>query len=182
MKEKLAKGGWVVTIPVSLMALAYVTLFFLPRMRAISDVRQQLRQREDFISQADKLQPTNDRVAKELHETQEYCETWRSRAVDERQLEALFSKIGQLAEGNGARILRFEPQPAVTHARLRTIPILFNFSAPFASVQQLARGLEELPASIWVDHLKIENADQDGKSVKVEMKLVLFADNPEKSD
>ena len=37
MRHKLPSGGWIVTIPVSLMALAYLALFFLPRMHAIRE-------------------------------------------------------------------------------------------------------------------------------------------------
>jgi len=182
MKEKFSQGGWVVTIPVSLMALAYVAMLFLPRMRSVADVRQQLRQREDYISQSDRLQPTTQRVAEELKAIDEYCKFWQTRTVNERELESLFSQIGLLAKENGAKILRFEPQPPVALEQVRKIPVLFSFAAPLKSVQKLARALEELPASIWVDQFKIENTDQAGKTVKVEAKLVLFADNREKSD
>ena len=182
MRHKLPSGGWIVTIPVSLMALAYLALFFLPRMRDIHDMRHELQQREDYIARADKLRPAAERVGKELTETLAYCNAWQDHCIDEHELEALFSKIGQLAEANGARILRFEPQPPVAYERVRKIPVIFSFAAPFASVQQLARGLEELQASNWVDHFKIETSSEDGKLVKAELNLVLFADNPEKSD
>src|SRR6185295_2967135 len=104
MKEKFSQGGWVVTIPVSLMALAYVAMLFLPRMRSVADVRQQLRQREDYISQSDRLQPTTQRVAEELKAIDEYCKFWQTRTVNERELESLFSQIGLLAKENGAKI------------------------------------------------------------------------------
>ena len=42
MRHKLPSGGWIVTIPVSLIALAYLALFFLPRMRDIREMRHEL--------------------------------------------------------------------------------------------------------------------------------------------
>jgi Tfp pilus assembly protein PilO len=61
------------------------------------------------------------------------------------------------------------------------IPLSIGLLGSFGQIEAFLRSLEGLPATIWVDSIKIAAA-QDAKPVCGEIRLVVFAVNSENSD
>ncbi len=98
------------------------------------------------------------------------------------QLPVLFSRISDITKSHNTITTRFEPQPPLEYESFRQLSLNLGVSGPFADVYCVARDLELLPTRVWIDDLKFRAPSEPGKPVECEMFLVVFVDNPEKTD
>ena len=182
MTAPIRRGSWIVILPLAAIAGGYVFLFFLPGRRAIAELRQQVRAKQDFVAEADKLQQTLRETKHEMEKTQAYVAACRRRIPDEKELGAVFGQIHQVADAAGIRVTRFDPQPPVVYEQLRRVPVLIGCIGSFAQMYEFVRNLEALPTLLWVGTLKTEKDGRNVKNVQCEIGLAIFAGNSEHSD
>jgi Tfp pilus assembly protein PilO len=182
MTTPVRRGSWIVILPLAAVAAAYVVFFFLPGRRAIAELRQQARAKQDFVAEADRLQQTLRDGKQEMEKTQAYVAACRRRIPDEKELGTVFGRIHQVADAAGIRITRFDPQPPVVYETLRRVPVLVGCSGSFAQMYEFLRNLEALPTSLWVGSLKAEKDGRNAKNVQCEVGLAIFAGNSGHSD
>ena len=180
--NKFKQSSWIITVPLVAAALAYMMLVFLPGMKAIAQITEQVRTKQEYLAQADKLRPLLDQVTRSLAETETYNSQWMTRTIEAEKLPILFGQISELAKASGATITRFEPQPGVKYKSMHRVPLALAIGGDFNSIQVFLKSLEELPAAIWVEDLKLSGGGQDGKNIVCEMILAIFTGNSEKSD
>lgn len=173
---------WAVTLVLAGAALAYVFGVFLPRMRAISAVRQRVTSKHELIAKAAKLAPTVAHLTGELSATCEYVSREQQRLALPADLPRLYGQISNLVSASGGATGRLEPQAAVTLAQLRKVPLTLSVSGSFESISRILAALEALPACIWVEDLRIDAQRETGGNVKADMLLAIFVDNHDISD
>jgi len=182
MKNNIRRGSWFVTVPLAAVAVAYVAFVFLPGRRAVGELKQQISQKQEFITQATGVVTSLGTTREELEGTRAYNGAWRQRAPAARKLSAFYGQIYELTKAAGTATTRFDPEPVVTRNQIREIPLTMGCAGSFAQVYEFLRGLEGLPAEIWVDRLQLEKSSEKGGLVNCELSLVVFACNPENSD
>jgi Tfp pilus assembly protein PilO len=182
MKNRGRSDSWQLLVPLAAVTAVYVWYFFLPRMTAIREVRQQLDTKQQFIAQSVKMRPALDAAVAELRRTNAYCELWSGRNIERTQMAALYGRISQVAKDSGAVTSRFEPVAALDYESFQKGPVVFAVSGSFAAVEQLILGLETLPQNIWVEDVKLQSPREAGQDVKCELNLAIFINKAEKSD
>ena len=85
-----------------------------------------------------------------------------------------FEKLNVMAGDAGLAIARFRPQPVVVHEKIDEIPLVINCLGGFAHVYEFLRSVKRLPATIWIESIKIENAKKNAKNVACRVNLVGF--------
>ena len=188
MKTGIRRSSWIVTVPVAAAAVAYITLSFLPNRHAISEARNQIKEKQDYIVQAGSLDNAL-RIAEEELEKIRACTTaWQRQAPVEGELSALYGQIHELAKATGTAVTRFDPEPVVRYERISRIPVGMACVGSFAEICGFLEGLEGLPLEIWVDELRLGRViqggqvGQEGQSVSCELTLAVFVNNSENSD
>ena len=181
MKTKVHRGSWIVTVPLAAASIAYIMLVFLPGRRAIGEARDQIEQKQDYITRAAGL-PALRAAQQALEKTQAYNTTWEEHAPAQGRLSALYGRIHALAEAAGTTTTRFDPEPLVSYDNLLQIPLVVGCTGSFAQVCEFLRGLEGLQATIWMESVDLEHLVGVGESITCELNLVVFVDNPEISD
>ena len=61
------------------------------------------------------------------------------------------------------------------HEKIREIPLLIDCSGRFAQVHEFLRNVERLPATVWIESIKIENMKDNAKNVTCKVNLVGFS-------
>ena len=182
MNRVFQRGSWVVTLPMACAAIVYLAFLFLPRMKAIGAVMEQLHTKQNYIAQAVKMRPMLHRIEVELAEATAYNAQWQARCPRSSELSALFGRISQLAKQQGTTVTRFEPLPAVEYQTLHRVPVTLGVKGSFAAIDSLIASVEGLPISIWIEDVKLTAPREPGQSAMCEMSLAVFVDNREKSD
>ena len=182
MKGKLRHSSLTITVLVAGAALAYVFFFFLPKMRVLEGVRQQIHSKQDYVDRSAKLVASIHQAKKTMEETRSYTDVQKSYCVKQEDLTALFGKLNQIGRKSGVKTTRFEPQAAVAYQTLAKVPILLTVKGQFGSIQSLLYELENLPATIWVEDLKLVAAREDGKATECSLTVGVFTSNSDKSD
>jgi Tfp pilus assembly protein PilO len=182
MSSAFRQSSWTVTLPLAAIAVAYVSLVWLPGRRAILEVQEQVETKRQFVSQATELSQALAISQRELDKAEAVVARWEQASPQKRTIPAFYGKINALAKDAGLAIARFDPQAFVVHEKIEEIPITVGCSGGFAQVFDFLRGIEQLPATVWVESIKLEKSDKDTKDVRCELDLVVFSDNPRSSD
>jgi Tfp pilus assembly protein PilO len=182
MSRPFQQSSWSVTLPLAAIALAYVSLVWLPGRRAIREVQDQVETKRQFVAKAADLPQALALSQRELDKAEAVVARWEKAAPRKRSIPALYGKINALAKDAGLAVARFDPQPFVVHEKVREIPIVVNCSGRFGQVFEFLRTVETLSATVWVESIKLEKTDKDAKDVRCELNLVVFSDNPRSSD
>jgi Tfp pilus assembly protein PilO len=182
MKSPVRHSSWMVTIPLAVAAVAYVFFVFLPQKRAIGQIREQIKQRQDYIVEAGTRAGAVEAAQEELETTTAYSTAWSQRAPAERGLSATYARIQELAKAAGTAVVRFDPEPVVRYETISLAPLKLGCIGSFAEVCGFLEDLERLPLGIWVTELRLERSRQNEESVQCEITLGIFACNSEDSD
>ncbi len=182
MKNTIHHSSWVVTLPLTAAAVAYILLFYLPGERAIGRLQEQIKAKQDYIVGADSVL-TALRTAQQKHEKAlAYSTAWRQNAPTQENLSSRYWKINELANTAGTTITRFDPQPPVEYNTIRQIPLALGCTGTFAQIYEFLRGVESLPIEIWISAVKLEKIEGPAGTIDCELTLVMFGDNSDNSD
>lgn len=162
--------------------LGYLFWSFMPGMRAVAGIREQIDAKQDYINDAPKLTDAIKQVQLELDATKTYVAAQRKRYPTQAELTVLFGNINRVARDHQMKVTRFEPQATVNLETLAKLPVLFTAEGSFANVHAMIGELEKLPAAIWIDELKVDASREGGKIVQANLMLGVFVDNHEKSN
>ena len=181
-KPKIRRGNWVVTVPMAAVAVAYVTLFFLPGRKAVDELRSQIKLKRDCVAQASGLAAMLQFQQQQLDQAKAYGAAWRERAPLVEERSALEGKIHALAEAAGVTTTRFNPEAIIPHETIKEVPVAIECNGTFAQVCTFLGSLESLPLPIWINSTAMEKIDATTEYVKCEITVVVFTDNPNNSD
>ena len=176
------RATWLAAICMASTAAVYMAFFFVPNMRSIRSTLAELESRHAFILDAQKTRRVAEQLQTELDETVAYIEKYERQLLAQHELPTLFSQISHITKTHGVTTTKFEPQPPVAYDSLSKVSIGLGLSGKFADVHEALRDLEGLEAQIWFDDLKFRGPREIGKTAEAEIILVVFVDNPEKSD
>jgi Tfp pilus assembly protein PilO len=176
------RANWIAVGLVFAAATVYMLLFFLPRMRAIARSLDELDSRLAYVLEAQKSARATDLMQHQLDDVLGYIEQHDEQLMSQDDLPILFRRISDISKANNAITTRFEPHPDVPYHSFKKASVNLGVHGPFAAVHGVVRDLEALPMRIWVDDLKIRKSGETGENVECDMHLVVFVDNPEKSD
>lgn len=182
MKSRLQRQSYLIIGVVLAVAVGYPICAFFPKMRAISRVRQEIRQKQDFVTQTEKLRPQVEQQKAALSSTFAYNKKQRARLVPADDLSRIYSSISKLAKQAGVTTTRFEPHPPVPYDEFRKIPIGLGVSGSSDGVRSLISEIEQLPYTIWLDGVKLESFGENSETTRCQLDLAIFVDNREISN
>jgi Tfp pilus assembly protein PilO len=181
-KSPRQRGSWLVTIALAVAAGVYMFYSFIPTAAAIRQQREEIRTRQEFITQSTYMPQILADTQKQIDRANEYSARWHARLATPSRLPALLGRITKQADLAGTSTTRFEPQVAHQLEQLRDVPITFGTRGSFAQVGGMLARLEQMPDLIWVDEMRLSEAREDSENVQCELRLIVFAGNSEKSD
>ncbi|MGD9722400.1 MAG: type 4a pilus biogenesis protein PilO [Pirellulales bacterium] len=179
---RMTRANWLVIGVVAVAAVAFMSLVFVPQMRAISRSIDELDSKLAFVLEAQKSARTTELIERQRAEMQAYINRYDDQLLEQDDLPDLFRQVSQFAKSHDAVTTRFEPHPPVPLRSMRMTPLSLGVSGPLASIHGLLHELESLPVRIWVDDMKLKAAREPGKAAECDLHLVVFIDNPEKTD
>jgi len=180
--SKVRRSSWTVTLPVTAVGIAYVTLWFLPQNRAISKIRDEVQEKQQYVVQASYTVDALRQAEAELNETLQYTNTWYNRTPVEGDLSATFGRINALGEEAGATITQFDPEPVVHQETLSLAPLRVGCLGSFGEICGFLEQIERLPFNVWIKELRLQQNRQDGGHVLCELILAIFTSNSGDSD
>jgi Tfp pilus assembly protein PilO len=180
--KKIRRGSWIVTVPITAVAVAYVMLFFLPGSKTIAELKKQTAEKQSYVETSAGLAAALKIANTECKKAEGYHNAWKHHAPKQRELAALFGDIHRLAKEAGTTTTRFDPEPLVQHGYLREIPLSMGCKGTLSEIFEFLRSLESMPLAVWVNSVKIGKTDASTETMDAEITLIVFAGNPEDSD
>jgi Tfp pilus assembly protein PilO len=176
------QSSWVVTLSLAAIAIVYLKFVWLPGRRAIQEMSQQVEMKQAFLAQSTGVAAMLVGVQHQVDRADSIASEWDKASPGKRGIPQLYGTINSLAKEAHLATGRFDPQPFVTHERLREIPLTMSCTGSFSQLHEFLRELEGLPATIWVDSIRLEKLAPPAQDVQCELSLVVFTNNPQDSD
>ena len=176
------QSSWIVTLSLAALAIVYLKFAWLPGRRVIQEMSQQVETKQAFLAQSTGLSAMLIGVQHELDRANSIVAQWEKASPGKRDIPQLYGKINSLAKEAHLATGRFDPQPFITHEKLHEIPLAVSCSGTFVQIHDFLRNVEGLPATIWVESMRIEKTAPATKDVQCELNVVVFSDNPQDSD
>jgi Tfp pilus assembly protein PilO len=177
-----APRSWLITALLASLAVAYVAFVFVPAQASIATLRGQLNERRQHILQAQGLALPVEHASKQLAATREVSDKWRSAAPSAAELSANFAQLSAEAKAAGVVIERFDPQTPAELQVLSQHAVNVHFHGQFAAVFDFLRRIEELPATVWISHLRIATDGGPSATLRGELNLTIFVDRTGSAD
>jgi Tfp pilus assembly protein PilO len=178
MSTAFRQSSWIVTLSLAAIAIVYLKFAWLPGRRAIQEMSQQVEIRQAFLAQSTGLAAMLTGVQGELDKADAIVRQWEDASPGKRDIAQLYGTINSQAKEAHLTTGRFDPQPFVAYEKLREIPLAVSCSGTFAQIHDFLRKVEGLPATVWVESMRIEKSAQNAKDVQCELSLVIFSNNP----
>lgn len=173
---------WVVTLGISLAALAYVLFVFLPVQRAIAKLSRQLKDKRLHVIQADQLnRPLADEKLR-LAEIRRHTDTWAQNAPDPQELATFYARISEQARQTDVQLVKFEPQPPRNLQTLRQYGMALSIQGDFEQLFEFMTRIEKLPQTIWPTHVSLSQPEGGAARLQCEMTLTFFGDLVDSTD
>jgi len=182
MTAKARRGSWLVTLPLALLAVGYLMLFYLPGRRAISRATDQVEERRQVLDQSTGLLGVIHVAQQETGKADRFVRQWEANCPPIAELSQLYGEIYALAEAAGAGVTRFDPEAIVRGERIVKIPLKMGCQGRFEQLFAFLAGLEGLRYEVWITDLRMERVAEDRENTSCELSLLVFAGNSGNSD
>ena len=182
MKSSSARSSWLITAGLAAVSICYLYFVFLPTRRGIEKLRVELSNKRAYLAQQPGLQVSLAAAEADLAAAQQYVNDWRRTTPAAGELSGTYGRIHRLAKSAGVQLEKVDPQTVTNLQTIRKIPLRLSTEGTFAQTHAMLREIELLPASPWVESLRIERGKNAEAPLKGEITVVIFAANPEISD
>lgn len=180
--KKSQREKWMIILPLAAGAVAYLVFVFLPCQRTAAELQSKLREKQEYLTYAGSVGTALAASEEELQAARHYRDQRLARAPSITHVSDVFAKIHCVERESGVHTVRFDPQPLEAKQYVSIMPLSVECMGSFFQVCSLLRGLENLPADIWVRKLRLEKMSAPGENIQCWIDLAIFADNQDKSD
>lgn len=182
MIAKARRGSWLVTLPLAVMAVGYLLVFYLPGRQAISRATEQVEEHRQVLEQSAGTLTAIHATEQEVGKAGRFVSGWEANCPPTEELSQLYGEIYALAEAAGARVTRFNPEAIVPARRIVKIPLKMGCQGRFEHVFAFLAALEDIRYEVWITELRMERGMEDRQDISCELSLTVFAGNSENSD
>ena len=174
--------SWLVTGVVASLAVVYVLFVFLPAQRKASALKLKKYELMQYVANRLKTSDKIEQARQRKLQVEQVTRAWREHAPQVGELGRLLSAITQQARQAGVMLQRFDPQPQTPLQFISQQPIQVALEGDFAQVFDFLQRVETMPHRVWVSNLTLSSTTEDGKTLRAEMTLTIFADLAENSE
>ena len=158
--------GLLVTILAVAAVIVYVMFGFLPVQKGLMAKRRELHEKQQFIANADLKSATVPQLEQQLLAVRQHVDGWRQHTRAESGAVALMGELASLAAKSGVILHRLTPQDHSTMETLRQQPLEIEVEGAYSQVIDFLRGIESRPETVWVPHIEMKPAREDGGNVQ----------------
>jgi Tfp pilus assembly protein PilO len=144
--------------------------------------REERQDKLRYIAEAEELRPRIQAAKIAVRDAEAHYAAWKSSLPTEGAVSAHYSTLTATIRSAGATVTKFEPLPPIKLASIQQAPLLVTLSGTHAQIAAALVNMEKMSSTIWVRDLRLTEAREDGKAVSCEVRLIVFANNADKSD
>lgn len=171
-----------VTASLAAASLLYVLLIFLPSQRESRRLRMELRDMQQRVIQSDRLAVPSKQAEDRLRSIEDLTRRAHDTAPNPSELPKIYAQISEQAKLSGVTLRKFEPQAPVQMALLQQCPVELAVEGEFSQIFDLVRRLEQLPPTIWIPRLRLEQMGEKKGKLQAELSLTIFGDLTDQID
>lgn len=182
MKKLLEHSSWMITAPLLLLTVIYLTVFFVPGRRELNRLRADLDSTVEMAYQAEAKSTRIEAIQADIRATGEYTDEWEGRRLSTPRFAELFGRIHALGRDAGTVFRSFNPETPVPMRHLDQMPVKLVCVGSYASLFEFVRQLESLPEAIVINSVDVAAPRKDGEGTQCSLNLIVFTGHSQDSD
>lgn len=168
--------SWLVTGVIAALAVLYTLFVFLPGQRKATALRSRKYELMQYVSNQVKTTERIHHARQRQAEMEKTTAVWHEHAPETSELGRNLSAITMHARQAGVTLQRFDPQPQVSLKSIAQQPIAVALEGDFTQIFDFLHRLESMPHRAWITNLTLSVPTENGKTLRAEMTLTIFAD------
>lgn len=181
-KPAFLSGGWGVIVPSTAAIGVYLFFVFLPQMREIHRLRQEIAEKQSFLGTVAQRAVLETSVEADIDATRKYIDRFRGASSNSTEVSGLFAKLSELLKSSQVTTAMFKPEQKTALASIDRIPLTIGVTGKLHHLKALLANIEQVNERIWVDEVLIERGKEAGEEMECELKLAIFTNHFEISD
>lgn len=182
MKKLLQQSSWIITAPLLLLTVLYLTVFFVPGRRELNRLRADLDSTVEMAYQAEAKSTRIEAIQADIRATLAFNDEWEQRRLSTARFAELFGRIHALGRDAGAVFRSFNPEPPVPMQHLDQLPVKLVCVGSYASLFDFIRRLESMPEAILIHSVDVAAPRKDGEETQCSLNLTVFTGHSQDSD
>jgi len=164
------------------LALVYVFYAHFPSQKAMKIMRQQLQEKQNYITKIDKAYAEVAAIRSDLDKTTQFVKEWQDNAPDPQQADRLQSQVTAKANKAGVRVTKMQPLAVKKHGLVAEYPIQVSVEGEFEGIFTFFQGVEQLPQTIWFQDVILRRPGELSGDLQCDLTLTIFGDLADKAD
>lgn len=173
--------SWLVTGVVATLAVLYTLFVFLPTQRKTSALKSKKYELMQYVANRQKTHEKIEQARQRQTQVEQVNVVWQQNTPDVDEVGRVLSNITLHARKSGVTLQKFDPEPQVHLQTIAQQPIAVALEGDFEEIFDFLHRLEALPHRVWISNLTLSPTAEDGKTLRAEMTLTIFADLDENS-
>lgn len=176
------RRGLIMTASLAVGAVLYAVLIFLPGQAKLSELRNKLRQQQEFVVASERLRSTIMTTESCISEISNYCNRWQPDHRVTQQLPEVLADVTDAADREGVTVISLTPGSREPLRTIERIPITLTVDGPWDGMLRFLQEVDQLPMLHWIDSLKLSPQPRTADRVSCTFQLVIFAGFSSNSD
>lgn len=182
MKKLLEHSSWMITAPLLLLTVIYLTVFFVPGRRELHRLQADLDSTVELAYQAEAKSTRIEAIQADIQATREFNDQWKDRSLSTPRFAELYGRIHALGRDAGTTFRSFNPESPVPMQHLDQAPVKLVCVGSYASLFDFVRRLELLPEAIVINSVDVASPRKDGEKAQCSLDITVFTDHSQDSD
>jgi Tfp pilus assembly protein PilO len=174
----LRHSSWIVTVPLTAAVLLYLMFLWLPANNELAAMRKNYAIMQEVVLDATNQETSMAATIRDYEKARAIASQWSQSSPGKRDILPLYERIGGLAKDAGLTLLQLDPEPMIAYENFRELPITVVSLGQYRQIHEFVRGIENLPAEIWIKSMNMEKTPSPGGQVRCRMDLAVFVKYP----
>lgn len=176
----LAQRVLILVLTVLVLAAAFYYFKYDPQNTRIRQLRTSIQNEETRIATLKKYAAESEKLAQEVHKSQEEFTAMLRLLPDQREIPALLETISQIGAQEGLENLLFQPMPETPHEFHATIPVRLDLVGHYHQLGLFLDKIGRLDRIIQVDSMALKRRSDSSMQVSCNLSTFRFLEEHER--
>lgn len=172
--KKLRRGDWRLSLSLAMLGAVCPMVVWFHGGESVKTVRARIDAKQPLAAENENLTAELATCERKLEATEAQLSKWERAAPRRRHTCRLWQQIDAAAADAGMTVSRFDAESPIVHEQFEEIPVMVRGAGDLDQVAEFVQSLERLPATIWIESIRIKKSEDRAKPATCELNLTIL--------
>jgi Tfp pilus assembly protein PilO len=172
--RRLCRNDWRLSVSLAMLGIVCPSVVWLHGGDGVKAVRARVDAKQPLALENDKLAAELLNCERKLETAEASLAEWERASPERRHTCRLWQQIDAAAADAGMTVTRFAAESPIVHEQMEEIPVAVRGSGDLPQVAEFVQSMERLPATIWIESVRVRKSDGNAKPAICELNLTIL--------